>query len=47
MHYSRPSLTAHRVALRRAAHQLLDDPVVFRDALVLSVIGPEAASALG
>jgi len=46
MHHSRPSLTAYRVALRRAAHQLFDDPVVFRDALALAIIGPEEASKL-
>ena len=46
MYDSRPSRTAHRVALRRAAHQVLDDPVVFKDPLAVSMIGPEAASTL-
>jgi len=34
------------VAIRRAEHQLLDDPPVFTDALALSIIGAEAAAAL-
>jgi methyltransferase (TIGR00027 family) len=46
MRDSQPSRTAHRVALRRAAHQLLDDPLVFKDALALSIVGAEAAAAL-
>lgn len=39
-----PSRTALKVAMRRAAHQLLDNPKVFEDPLALSVIGPEAAA---
>ena len=46
MQESRPSPTAHRVAIRRAEHQLLDDPLVFTDALAVSIIGAEAAAAL-
>ena len=46
MRHTRPSLTAYRVALRRSAHQLFDDPVVFQDALALQIIGPEEASKL-
>jgi methyltransferase (TIGR00027 family) len=46
MHESRPSRTAHRVALRRAAHQLVDEPLVFRDPLALSIIGADAAAQL-
>jgi methyltransferase (TIGR00027 family) len=46
MRDSQPSRTAHRVALRRAAHQLLDDPLVFKDALALSIVGAEAAATL-
>jgi len=34
-----PSRTALRVAIRRAAHQVLDDPVVFDDPLALRVLG--------
>jgi methyltransferase (TIGR00027 family) len=40
----RPSTTAQRVAMRRAAHQLLDTPLVFEDPLAMAVIGPEAAA---
>ena len=40
------SKTAHRVAVRRAAHQLLDDPKVLDDPLALRIIGSEAASDL-
>src|SRR3954462_12534735 len=36
---SRPSLTAERVALRRAAHQVLDIPPVFYDPLALRIVG--------
>jgi methyltransferase (TIGR00027 family) len=42
----RPSATAQRVAMRRAAHQLLDDPKVFDDPLALLIIGKEGASTL-
>jgi methyltransferase (TIGR00027 family) len=42
----RPSATAQRVAMRRAAHQLLDDPKVFDDPVALRIIGKENASAL-
>jgi methyltransferase (TIGR00027 family) len=41
-----PSRTAMRVALRRAAHQLVDDPVVFRDPLATLIIGTAAAANL-
>lgn len=41
-----PSTTAQRVALRRAAHQILDHPKVFYDPIALRMIGPESASAL-
>ncbi|MFZ0956965.1 MAG: class I SAM-dependent methyltransferase [Candidatus Sulfotelmatobacter sp.] len=40
------SRTAQRVAIRRAAHQLLDDPKVLDDPLALRIIGNEAAAAL-
>ena len=46
MQANQPSLTAQRVALRRAAHQLLDHPVVFADPLALAILGPEAEAAL-
>ncbi len=41
-----PSHTAHRVALRRAAHQLLDQPPVLRDPLAIPILGPQMADAL-
>ncbi len=34
-----PSRTAYRVALRRAAHQIFDTPVVFRDPFALRILG--------
>ena len=39
-----PSKTAHRVALRRAAHQVFDQPVVFRDPLALRILGLSESS---
>lgn len=42
----RPSSTAQHVAMKRAAHQLLDDPKVFDDPLALHMVGKEHASAL-
>jgi methyltransferase (TIGR00027 family) len=36
---SRPSVTAERVAMRRAAHQVLDVPPVFQDPLALRIAG--------
>lgn len=35
-----PSRTAYRVALRRAAHQVVDRPLVFPDPLALRILGP-------
>jgi methyltransferase (TIGR00027 family) len=46
MEKGRPSPTAQRVALRRAAHQLLDDPRILNDPVALRIIGREEASAL-
>jgi methyltransferase (TIGR00027 family) len=40
------SRTAERVAIRRAAHQLLDHPQVLEDPLALRIIGAEAEAAL-
>jgi methyltransferase (TIGR00027 family) len=40
------SRTAQRVAIRRAAHQLLDEPKVLDDPLALRIIGAEAAEEL-
>jgi methyltransferase (TIGR00027 family) len=46
MRDARPSATAQRVALRRAVHQILDDPKVFDDPLAERIIGSEAAEFL-
>jgi len=46
MQENRPSATAQRVALQRAAHQLLDDPKIFDDPVALRIIGKESALAL-
>jgi methyltransferase (TIGR00027 family) len=43
---TRPSKTALRVAMHRAAHQLLDQPKVFDDPLALAIIGPKAVAEL-
>lgn len=43
---NRASRTAERVALRRAAHQLLDDPRVLDDPIALAMVGADAAAAL-
>jgi len=43
---ARPSMTAQRVAMRRAAHQILDKPVVFEDPLAIRMLGPEGARRL-
>jgi len=43
MHEARPSRTALRVALRRAAHQLYDArPLVFEDPIAVAILGPHA-----
>jgi len=38
------SLTAHKVAMMRAAHQLFDDPTIFNDPMALSIIGTQGVS---
>jgi methyltransferase (TIGR00027 family) len=35
-----PSVTAERVAVRRAIHQLLDRPLIFEDPCALTIVGP-------
>lgn len=45
MNEGRPSRTAQRVAVRRAAHQLIDRPLVFEDPFAMRIIGPDAAAA--
>jgi len=41
-----PSKTALRVALRRAVHQLVDDPKILDDPFALPILGEEAAAEL-
>ena len=41
-----PSTTAYRVAMRRAAHQLLDRLVVLEDPIALRIVGPRGAAAI-
>lgn len=47
MEPGRPSATAFRVAMRRAAHQVLDQPHVLEDPVALRIIGPARAASLG
>ena len=42
----RPSTTAERAAVLRAAHQLLDRPSILEDPIALRLIGAERAAAL-
>lgn len=42
MQENRPSLTARRVAMSRAAHQLFDHPTVLTDPVALTILGPHA-----
>ena len=44
METNRPSLTAHRVAMLRAAHQVLDHPRVFEDPVALRIVGAQGAA---
>ncbi len=47
MHEAKPSATALRVALRRAAHQLVDaQPLVFEDPLAIPILPPSAREEL-
>ncbi|WP_136418667.1 class I SAM-dependent methyltransferase [Herbaspirillum sp. ST 5-3] len=46
IHSGQPSQTALGVATLRAAHQLLDEPVIFDDRLSLSILGAEAEARL-
>ncbi|WP_232919566.1 class I SAM-dependent methyltransferase, partial [Pseudomonas syringae] len=41
-----PSRTAFQVAELRAAHQLLDEPIIFNDPLALPILGEQAATDL-
>ncbi len=42
-----PSATALRIALQRAAHQVVDDPRIFDDPLALRILNLEAGAASG
>lgn len=44
MHEAKPSRTAFRVAIRRAAHQIFDTPRVLDDPLAVRIIGAEFAA---
>ena len=44
MKHNNPSLTAHKVRMMGAAHQILDNPKVFEDPIALSIIGTQGAS---
>ncbi len=46
MEEARPSHTALRVAMRRAAHQLADEPKVLDDPIALKILGPRALAQL-
>ncbi|HTV04270.1 MAG TPA: class I SAM-dependent methyltransferase [Acidobacteriaceae bacterium] len=41
MKEAKPSRTALRVAMRRAAHQIYDSPLVFRDPIAVPILGRE------
>lgn len=43
MQSGKPSKSAHRVALHRAVHQLLDEPIVFSDPFALPILGKQLA----
>lgn len=45
MEENRSSKTAQRVAMRRAAHQILDNPKIFDDPFALRILGLNNASA--
>src|SRR5208337_4855718 len=41
-----PSRTAYLVAMRRAAHQIFDDPKVLNDPIAMPILGPGAEERL-
>lgn len=43
---AKPSRTALRVAMRRAAHQLLDRPPVLDDPVAIPILGPDLSAAM-
>jgi methyltransferase (TIGR00027 family) len=42
----KPGWSAHWVAVLRAAHQLLDEQIIFNDSLALSILGPHAKASI-
>ncbi|CAN5854469.1 class I SAM-dependent methyltransferase [soil metagenome] len=40
-HSVEPNQSARKVAILRAVHQLLDEPVIFADPVALAILGPE------
>lgn len=46
IHQGVPSRSALRVAVLRAVHQLLDEPIVFEDPFALPILGKKLASAV-
>jgi methyltransferase (TIGR00027 family) len=44
MKQNNPSLTAYKVAMMRAAHQILDNPKIFEDPIALNIIDTQGAS---
>jgi len=44
MKQNSPSLTANKVAMMRAAHQILDNPKIFEDPIALSILGTQGVS---
>ena len=46
MQHGTPSITAMRVAMRRAAHQLYDRPLVLDDPIALAIMGQERCDKL-
>ena len=46
MREAQPSRTAYMVAMRRAAHQIFDNPKVFDDPIAMRILGPGAEERL-
>jgi methyltransferase (TIGR00027 family) len=44
MKQNSPSLTAHKVAMMRAAHQIFDNPKVFEEPMAFNIIGAQGVS---
>lgn len=42
MHEANASRTAYRVAIRRAEHQILDQPLILRDPVAMRILEPDA-----